>query len=155
MNTPVYRLRFIGGPRDGLAVTTTSSFCEEALRILASPIVRRVNNNCYELVGHYNAAYRLTSKHHAMENGCPTVHCLFEFVGFESSGMHHKKATRRSKQRWLDVFSLASLWHRWKLWHPLPGGRPKRPGQGTALPAQVGGFPIPETNRFSPPHSMR
>ena len=98
MNTSVYRLRFIGGPRDGLAVTTTSSFCEEALRILASPIVRRVNNNCYELVGYYNTAYRLTSKHHTMENGCPIVHCLFEFVGFESLDMHNRKnATRRSK----------------------------------------------------------
>jgi hypothetical protein len=100
-DTQRYQLQFVGGPSDGLLtqVDGPSSPVAEKLNLPPSPIVvRRPGTHCFELKGHYSSVYWLTRKRHIEEDGLPTVHVEYRFLGFEmlDHPASHSPAARRS-----------------------------------------------------------
>ena len=128
MKAPIYHTRFVGGPSDGVVVVASSFQFGEKLWMPASPPAHR--EDCNDAVQsadrHYRSVYRMAYKHHALEDSCPTVRCDYVFSGFEClETMLQRSRVSRSKQPWLTrLVSLISPERRWKLWHPLPEGRP-------------------------------
>jgi hypothetical protein len=128
MNTPVYHIRFVGGPSDGVVVVATSFPFGEKLWMPAGPVsVRAGCKNSYLLVVRpYRSVYRMNCRHHTVEDGCTTIWCDYDFSGFEFlDAPIPSKPVLRSKRCWLGkLVGLASRRRGWKLWLPLPEGRP-------------------------------
>ena len=63
MNASLSTVRFVGGPSDGLVLSDPHFNIRDKLQMPASPAaVRCGQTSCYELVGYWSTAYRLTSQ---------------------------------------------------------------------------------------------
>jgi hypothetical protein len=84
MNASLYTVRFVGGPSDGLVLSDPHFNVQDELQMPASPaVVRCGQTRCYELVGHWSTAYRLTSSHCTIEDCHPTTCLRYDFIGYE------------------------------------------------------------------------
>jgi hypothetical protein len=115
MKPHLHRIRFIGGPSDGVVVVATSFPFGDKLWMPASPIeIETGTNSCYLPTAHCSAAYNVSCKRHVLENGCPSVLYEFKFAGFEPySKLATSKSRPHSMPRW--VSRLAMLISHWRV----------------------------------------
>ena len=94
----------------------------------AGPVsVRAGGEDSQRLVARpYRSVYRMNCRRHSVESGRATVRCDYDFSGFEFlEALIPSKPVLRSQRRWLSrLAGLALRGRGWKLWHPLPEGRP-------------------------------
>lgn len=108
-----HRIRFIGGPSDGVVVVATSFPFGDKLWMPATPVaVAAETNCCYMPPTRCVAAYKVSCKRHTVENGYPAVLYEFEFVGFEPRTRAIASNFRpHSMSRWLGRFTIViSRW---------------------------------------------
>ena len=68
----------------------------------ASPAaVRCGQTSCYELVGYWSTAYRLTSQRRTLEDGHSTTALRYEFLGYELLETRAEGESLRQNARWL------------------------------------------------------
>jgi hypothetical protein len=107
MKETVYRIQYVGGPSDGLLDTVQTFDRHIRLRMAAVPIVvRRPRTHCYELIGHRCATYEFAGENSLVETGRRTIHCRYEFVGYESS---HPNISR-PKRSWPRSLKSLGSW---------------------------------------------
>jgi hypothetical protein len=106
MNPHLYRVRFVGGPADGVIVVTTSFSLRDKLWM---PAGSAAGTNYRDMAAsRCSAAYRLSRQQHTVKDGFPTVLYEFEFAGFESNARPSVSKSRpRSRSRWLSRLSTA------------------------------------------------
>jgi hypothetical protein len=128
MKPHLHRIRFIGGPSDGVVVVATSFPFGDKLWMPASPVAIEPDTNCcYMPPGRCSAAYNVSCKRHTVENGCPSVLYEFKFAGFEPcKAPSAPKSRSNSMSRWLSP--LATLISRWRVglakWMVAPVNHP-------------------------------
>jgi len=84
MSATLRKVRFIGGPFDGLVVASSDFAVRETLQMPTSSVrLRRFDTIGDELAGHTCTAYRLASARATTTDGRPTVELRYDFVGFE------------------------------------------------------------------------
>jgi hypothetical protein len=84
MNARTFKIRYVGGPLDGLVVTDSCLRVETTRRMPPNPaVVRCTGTRCFELVGFWCTVYRLTSQKATFENGHTPITLRYDFVGYE------------------------------------------------------------------------
>jgi hypothetical protein len=126
MNTPNYKVHFLGGPSDGAVVSATTFPFGNKLWMPASAAVAEAASDARPLPpGHYRSVYCLHATHHLLESGQPTILHEFHFAGLEI--LQHAPWETSSAvlgSHWLSR-AVNRLWHRGSrnLWIPLGTGR--------------------------------
>jgi hypothetical protein len=98
-------VQFAGGPSDGLVLSEPHFETRDKLQMPAAPaFVRCGQQSCFELVGYWSTAYRLTGQHQAIEAGRPTTCLRYDFLGYELlTRAEHESARRGSLPRPLGL----------------------------------------------------
>lgn len=115
MGEIMHRLRFVGGPSDGLAIVVRDgSFRERAtLRLPSRPLVGRADG-CYfhQRLRGYGSVYVLSTRCRMGVGGQATVHLEYHFTGFEIPD--RGAIRRRTQPRLRPMTVLTSSLSRWR-----------------------------------------
>jgi len=82
----IYHVEFVGGPADGLEITTRRFPLEERRRLSlpARPVAEQFERGRRVSDGHYGSAYLMTQKRQIRENGRASIHLKYDFQSFET-----------------------------------------------------------------------
>ena len=98
MGAVIYRVRFVGGPSDGLAIDVRNDSLRDrsTLRLPGRPVVGRADGDQIHSRSQRNCSVYVLSTRCRMDvGGQPTIHLEYSFTGFE---IPDRRARRRRTQ---------------------------------------------------------
>ena len=104
--TVTCRVRFVGGPSDGLVLSDPDFKIRTKLQMPAAPaFVQCGQHSCRELVGYWFTTYQLRGRQRVIEAGRLTTCLRYDFVGYEplENQVERDSSRRRAPERWVGL----------------------------------------------------